>query len=628
MNSFTQLLYRTYKRFSDRTVMILIFVVSAVIHISFTIGMELPSIDPNEFGVLANTALFTGKDWSSLTSLIDYYGYIQGLLYVPFMLFTDDALAQYKAMLIFNGLLVSLVPVIAYKISLRLGIRRPWQSLTIAFCCGMYSTYLAHSKFVWNETICIVMIWIVALLILRCGDMKNKVAKHFCSVLTAFALAVTYASQERMFAVVIAAVLCILISRFVFRKKSVYLSSFLPTMVLFFLLEKVATGAVQTTLWLSDGKPLGNTFSQALSSLGEAFAPENIGNFFTVLFGHLYYFVSSTWGIGALALGLFFITTGSLIYRKFKHMELKYSTEYYFISFFAFFAVSISIFSSVLYKLEVDSLLTMQDTAIFGRYMDYAVPFAILAVLAYLFLYGLDFMKTLSAIISMSVIYTLFFLFSEEKILDATSTHISSVLALYPIRIGENISSLFTHNTFMLTTSCAFSLIALVIVVTCCSKRFRTRIIAFSLLVLVFYSSIYTAMAYLPMAADEAAEKNAPTVEISEYVYNKDDAPTVTVYSTTRHTATLLQFLNQNTLIIYKARAADIEENCFIVTPKNKQLNVADKNALGENIPLIKLAETDDFALYAYGERALAYARSQGDALAVMESPVSGELSE
>lgn len=618
MHKLSRLVYRLYKRLNDNMVMAIIFAISAAIHIIFSLGMSLPSVDPNEFGVLANTAFFTGKDWSSLTSLIGYYGYFQGLLYAPFMIFTDDAFVQYKAMVIFNGLLVSLVPVIAYKISLRFGIRRPWQSLTIAFCCGMYPTYLAHSKFVWNETICIVMVWVVALLIFSGADIKNKIGKSFYTILVALSLAVMYASHQRMFAVVIAALLCLVGARLFFKKKLVNFIIFIPSLIAFFLFERLVTGAIQQSLWLAEGGTvLNNTSTFALEGISQTLSPENIGAFFSTLFGHLYYFMTSTWGIGGLAFSLFIITICSYVYRKFKHMEQKYSRDFIALEIFAFFSVAISLVSSVFYKMETDPALTSQDTIIFGRYMDYVVPFAVLSVLVFLFTYGLDFVKILSSVITLGTTYGLFFAFSEDAMIAAVTTHISPVLALYPIRIGENISELLTHNTMLLTVSCALSAMALMIVVTCCSRKSRTHIIAMSMLVMVFYSSIYTAITYLPLCSEEAEAKNAPTVELSEYIYNKDDAPIVTAYSTTRHTATLLQFLNQNTLIIYKARAIDIEENCFIVAPVNKSVRVTLTSESGAQIPMIKLAQTDDFALYAYGERAVAYAQSQGDAIGV-----------
>ena len=84
-----------------------------------------------------------------------YYGYIQAIFYAPlFPIFGGNPLALYKAMLVVNGIIISFIPLLAYHLASKLGVNKVWQKIVIAFCSGLYITYVAHSKFIWNEAIC------------------------------------------------------------------------------------------------------------------------------------------------------------------------------------------------------------------------------------------------------------------------------------------------------------------------------------------------------------------------------------------------------------------------------------------------------------------------------------------
>ena len=155
-------LRRFYNSFGDRGVMMVIFTVSVIVHSLLTMHMELPAVNPDEIGVASVAAFYSGRDWSALMGQVYYYyGYVQAIFYAPLFLFFSNSYALYKACLIMNGVLMSFIPVIAYHVSTKLGVSRVWQKITVAFCCGAYITYIAHSKFMWNEAICSLLPWVL-----------------------------------------------------------------------------------------------------------------------------------------------------------------------------------------------------------------------------------------------------------------------------------------------------------------------------------------------------------------------------------------------------------------------------------------------------------------------------------
>ena len=157
-----QALKRFYSSFGDRGVMFVMFAVSVVTHSLLAMSLERPAVSPDEIGVASVAAFYSGRDWSALMGQGGYYyGYVQAIFYAPLFLLFNNSYALYKACLVMNGVLISFIPLIAYNISSRLGINSVWKKLVIAFCCGNYITYIAHSKFIWNEAICSLLPWVL-----------------------------------------------------------------------------------------------------------------------------------------------------------------------------------------------------------------------------------------------------------------------------------------------------------------------------------------------------------------------------------------------------------------------------------------------------------------------------------
>ncbi|MDR0222068.1 MAG: hypothetical protein LBI38_00820 [Oscillospiraceae bacterium] len=608
---------RIFRRIGDRGVLLLMFLAGVIAHTALALHMEAFSIIPDEFVSAAWASLFAGNGFGGIISRTDgYYGWLGALFYSPVMLVVRNPFVRYKAMLVINGIIASFIPLIAYKIAGGLGVKKAWMRVLTAAVCGMYPAVFAHTKFIWNETFCLVFPWVAALIITAACNAKNRVYKHFLSALLALTLTASVCAHPRLASVAAAAVAAALFARFYLKKKVIFLSSFIPALAVFSAGFFVLTGELVSLMWGSGGVILRNTLSDFFPVLERLFMgdADTWARLLKAAAGHLYYFTSSTWGLGVLGVCLFI---GALAGRRrvfgkekqpVKSAAVLSVNERFLV--FSAFALLSALFSgavSVLFKSGADGFTEYQDAVIFGRYMDGVIPLTPAFVICYVFLYGLDLRKLLPAIVALGGIYTAFFLLCARTLVNAPNVSVYHVLGLYPLRIGEKVDALITMDGLFLTVSAVFSLMALFIVFVCCAKRYRVRIISATVALIAFYSCAYTVAAYLPFVARTAREVNAPIHEASEYVYDSDDAPPLIALDVPERTAALLQFLNRGANVITKTDGDKIPENCFVVVESGYEF------APPPEVETAELGGAGGYVFYACGEKAIMYANSQSE---------------
>lgn len=587
-----------FLKIGDKGVMPLIYLAGLIAHTPFALRMEAMSVLPDEFGAVSWATLFAGGGVNGV--MPNYRGWMNALFYAPVMLVMRDSFTRYKAMLFINGAVISLIPVIVYAAAKKLGVEKAWHRVVAAFVCGVYPAVFAHSKFLWDETLCFLFPWLAAFIILTAFDLKNRAAKHFFSILSAFVIMAAIAANPRMLALAAAFFAVLIFAKLFLKKELVCLSTFLPSLALF-----------ATVFWIIAAK---------LSSLTGVsftdFAFKTGGSSFIELTaGHLYYFASATWGLGVLGVCLFaYSCAGNRRASKQNTKPRKKTAEEIrrerLIIFSAFALVSALFggFASVLSRFGEPGV--SQDAFIFGRIMDSFIPLVLMAALCDIFINGLDLRKLLTSVVALGGVYTAFFALTARELVNADKVDVASVISLYPLRIGERIRSLITADSLFLTVSSVFCVMAFFIVSVCCSsEKRRIRVISLSIAVISAYSCAYAAFLYLPFSAGEARERNRPVYEISEYLFDSADAPEVVAFDIPRSAAELLQFLNKNDSVIELSGAGDIPENCFLVMQKSGVPPFG--NGDNEKTDIILLGETDDYLVWAYGGKAAAYALSQ-----------------
>ncbi len=598
-----------YRKYGNKAVYPVIFLIFLIINIIGCAGLSYPATDPNELSVIAVSDHFLGRSWSGVMVSVDYYyGFLQGLIYTPIMLIFDDAKMQYSAILFLNSVMISFVPVIAYYISYKLKTGKIWKCLIASFVAGGYCCYFAHTKSAWTETISIVLPWVLIWLTLRTGDCKNKYTRFFMSLLTGTVAGLSFAAHTRLIAVVLALTLALILERVFFGKKIINFIGYFLSLIIITAGVIALSGEIQRDLWCAeDPSLLKNTIAEFLAGFPAAMENNGFLRFAETFSAQLYYFAASTWGLGAVSFCLFAAVLSACIKHKARKEPQTYENEVSLFAFYSVFTVIFTLIFSTFYRFRNDNSAIYQDSMMFGRFTDGIVPLAMIFVLIMLFTHSISVNKILGAGAVLGVIYFSFIMLAVPVILSCNSTRIAPVLGLYPLRVGAASTELLTFDSLLLTMSMSFCIMGILLVVISCTKKYRSIIISTIMSVVTVYSLIYISAAYLPICKAEAENLNESVVKLSESVFNQSGAPAITAYNISRHDALMLQFMNRNVSVKVTYDIESVPENSFLVVKAGEDVSALENS----RTPFLLVGSSETLRLYAYGERASAYMRSQ-----------------
>lgn len=582
-----------YSSFGDSGIMFILYAFSVVANCLLTWNMELPAIHPDEITVAGTAAFFAGKDWSALLASPHFSegltggGYIQALFYVPLFYLFNTPYAIYKAMLVVNSLLISFIPMIVYHIAAKLGVARVRHKLMISISCGMYVSYIVSGKYIWGESISALLCWVMLLCVFTAWDKKNKSTRFTMSVLLGFLFAVSYAADFQLLAVNAAILITVLLAHFVLREKVLNLVAFAGSAALSFVAERLVSGMLREKL--SGADP-----TLALSG--------SIGNFFSSLFSATYSFMTSSLGAGALALALSFVLILSLIregirkrvetpesntkvYEPIKH---KYSLRITLFALFQFLAVGcLEIFSSMF---VINSGSTITEISRSG---DNLAPFALFLVMVFAVQYGMELHQLFLGAGIYGYVCGAFALLSYGKMTDEQNVRVLS--DILPLKGIVEVTS--SPMTYLILSSCVFTLFALLMVFVSCSRKHRGILTAASLFSVFVLSAGYLSIAYLPKLGRENIERTAPYCEVFALLYNNSQSPPIVIYEAENELAATIQFLAKDTKVSIVKAGEEIPSSCLLVTYNKVQIpkGVTSYDNVGK---------TDTYTVYAFGEAA------------------------
>lgn len=545
---------------ADYIIVPALYAVTLVIHILMTLCTTIFNLTPDEYSVTAVAALANGYNWHDTVCTGGYYGYFQSLFYIPVFGMTDDPYMRYRIMLIINGALVSLVPVIVYWISSReLGIKRLF-SVLFAIACGWYPAYMLLTKYTWNETMCILLIWVFALLVFRGLGAKGTVSKQIFSALGGLTLAAAYATHGRMLALLAAGAVLQLVVYFSMRKTRVFcFSGFYAALALGVAGDYLIKHRLQSVLWrIDDGVTPTNTIEKMLSKLfafgeGGAGLAEGVSgvNFLNTLVGHLFYFISSTWGFGAICI-VAVISAIVLYYRKRpKKSALSSSAEdggpvdkrTAVFMWFALLAMGAIFVVSVCFKATSTLLTERGDTMIYGRYTEIFYPVAILAGLAVIYknLFGVA--HSFAAMCVASAVNVATVLWVMPVVTGADRFVSAMIMNIAPMRYGESMRSLLTQDSFIKIIITTMSMLFLWLLVGIIRRNDKNIQAFFSvpLAALLLYSGTYGYVCYTAPQSKNAANGANKISAAIDLVYGDFDS--VTCCGVTRERYVKGQFL-------------------------------------------------------------------------------------
>lgn len=594
-----------YAAFGDKGVMFILYAFSVVVNSLLAMSMELPAVYPDEISVAGIAAFYSGRDWSALLEQIGGgYGYVQALVYAPLFFLIKNPYVLYKAMLIINGIMVSFIPLIVYHLAAKFGVMRVRYKLLIALCCGMYVSYISDSKYIWNESVTSLLVWVLVLCLFSAWDKKNRYTRFTMSVLSGFICAAAYAANTRMLAVVIALILTVLMSRLMFKEKIVNLPVFCVSLAVSFAAEFFARSWIVQQVW--------NGAEVSAEVISERLGPT--GNFFGVIFSHLYAFMTSTCGMGALAAALtvillyvwFYETlkarekppeNGTRVYEPVKH---KYGLRITIFGLFQFLAIASASVVSALFTFSGGK--SAEDAAIFGRGTDNVAPLALFLVLVFVFLYGIDLKKLFFG----AVIYgyaCVCFAAVGYPLVSELGQSLNFPVPIVLGETGENASGAAPAMSYVIMSSCVFTLLALIIVFTSCSRKHRTVLISLTMLAVMTWTAGYSGIITLPRSSAESAEAAEPYKDVFRLLYNDPQSPPIIAYETEPRLAAALQFLAPDTRVsVMRRDGGRVPESCLLIAENGVE-------APFEGGSYDMVGRTNKYTVYAYGESARDFIR-------------------
>ena len=597
-----------YAAFGDRGVMFILYAFSVVVNALMTMCMELPAVFPEEISAAGIAAFYSGKNWADMLGQIGVRGgYIQSLLYTPLFLVFDNPYVLYKAMLVVNALIVSFIPLISYHLATKLGVERVRQKLLAALSCGMYVSVLTRSKIITGDAISCLMVWILIMCVFAAWDKKNRYTRFTMSILTGFLCAVAFAANAGLIAAVLAIILTVIISRVFFKEKLMNIPAFAFSLAVSFVAEHFARILVMS--------------SAANSAQETLFVQANFSGAMERIFGEIYMFMTESFGMGALAAALFaaiifawiregiknketVLENGTKVYEPVKH---KYSIRLTILALYQFLTVVI-----LTIVLPIISFTGLNTSVGIGERTQVVAPIALFFVLIFVFRYAIDIRKLLLGTGIYAYACLCFGLTNSQTVLAAVQGKLPE---LTPFRFGEDVLFEPAGMSFIIMSSCVFSVFVLLIVFTSCARKYITRFVSITMLGILIYNTAYAAFMYLPRTAEHFAEEREPYKKVGELLYNDSQSPPIIVYETDKELGAALQFLKLEASVKVIKKSDKVPESCLLVVKSGVKAPFE-----GGSYDIV--GKTDAYTVYAYGESARDFIRYS--AASAGGSPQSG----
>ena len=591
-----------YNSFGDRGVMFILYALAVVTNALPAVFAELPSVFPDEINVAGVAAMYSGRDWSGLLkNFSGGSGYVQALFYTPLFWVIKNPYALYKAMLVINALLIGFIPLIAYHLAGKFGVMRVRRKLLIALCCGVYVAHTINTKFIWNETLTCLVGWLLALCLFSAWDKSSRSSRAGLSALTGFLCALAYASNKRLISIVLALVLTVILARLILREKLVNLPVFGLALAAAFTAEHFLRRMVEQSLWVD-------------VSAGVSLDAGASGRFFGVFFTHIYAFMTSSFGAGALAAAIFVVMIfsylsegikerqktlddGTKVYEPIKH---KYSTKLTVFALFQFLAAGCASVTSAFFAFGTGR--SAAESEVFGRYTDNIAPFAIFLVLAYVFLYGIDLVKPLIGAGVYGYSCLCFAIAGYPLAQISNQFTYSSLFGLFRMNVMEEGSGNSSGMVCIIMSSLVFTLYALIMVFISCTRGKRTTLVTGTVFCVLMAATAYASTVYIPNVCVENSESLTSSKNVMELLFNDSQSPPIVVYETEEQVAATLQFLAPDTRVIMLERGGKVPEACLLIAENGV-------HAPFEGGSYDVVGSTDTFTVYAYGDSARDFIR-------------------
>lgn len=341
----------------------------------------------------------------------------------------------------------------------------------------------------------------------------------------------------------------------------------------------------------------------------------HVTGFFGVFFSHIYAFMTSTFGMGAIAGALFVILIMTRVTETIKHrgkpaendtkvyepIKHTYGLRITIFALFQFLTLICTSGVSALYSFNTGA--SSDAAAVFGRYTDNIAPFSMFLVLVFVFLYGIDLKKLLFSTAVYAYACLCFALVGYPLVSGEDGRLTAATTGLVPFDIGSVGSTAeLTGMSYVIMSSCTFTMLALLMVFASCSRRHRSMLMSLSILAVIAYTSAFSGLVYLPAVGEESAERVEPYVEVSRLLYNNPQSPPIVTFETAPELAATVQFLVPDTRVTMLKSNGRVPDSCLLIAENGVE-------APFEGGSYDMVGRTARYTVYAYGESARSFMR-------------------
>ncbi|WP_251391942.1 hypothetical protein [Mediterraneibacter agrestimuris] len=422
------MLVHFYKKYikSNTAKYFMLFTLVFILNAMFAIRMRGPMFS-DEIGHLSSVEYLVGNDWSDYVKNVGlgYYKYGTAILYFPLYLLIQDRTFLYISMLLFNSIILALIPCIIFKIEIDfLNIKDDRKAMLIAFMLGVMPSSLILSKTVLSETLLSFLSWLILLFLLICFHCGKNWERHILSITIGFLSVYAYITHARGIVVTILLFMLVFLLRYWKKISVINIPSYLLGIFIGWSVDSVLGNFLKSHIW--NGNINYNSTQEILSGWAHIdFFFSGLKTIVYTLFGWLYSTCSSSYGLAIW--GIVFVVI--FLYKYFKAgKETEKIKEdeviiyiYTILYFVGGFALGIIFMGLGTYRIIYHGEMLRLDQIIYVRYV--MVPIQLLTFIAAYQLTEKDYLKKYknTSIKAIVLINFIFFFFISDFLHEGTA---------------------------------------------------------------------------------------------------------------------------------------------------------------------------------------------------------------
>lgn len=570
-----------------------IFVLTFLVHMFFILKLWAPQY-VDEYRTFLTGEFLAGRYDLSLLHAYEeanlYYGFGQVLFYIPFFWIFRSMDAVFKAALIFNGIVMSLIPVLAARIfRMVLSEYSELQRAGLAFSVGMFSPLIYSSKTVTNETFLLFFPILMLYLLVVLLENENKKKKIVISVLLGLCSMWMYTLNARGLAITFSVFVCVAYIEIIKKERKIsvfsYAAASAGVYIINYFMNKYIIRLFHRPF---SGTGVRNNDINLLKRIKQL----HISGFFTAVSswsGNWFYIVIVSGGLLALLVAVVFVKQKETIERNI----LIYALADTIITCGMLFCVNYNTYSN--------PKTAKIDKYMYGRYYDLLIPVILIVGIYFLAKYA-DLLRTyiitMFIIVCTGVLGTVCF----ANILIKTGSRAIRVLNIGTLTAFLG-NSFVTHPSRLHFLSVSVAILIIYTVLTILFKNKKPLIAA-----LLFSGFFMFATSYVMASSRDTSAYNKDCLDIyrnafSEYAELNESYKTIYfIYENGTQRGVNVQYALRDWKIAqvdiesdYNLNLDMLEKNTFILTKTEMLLDL-----LYEDCKFAK--EENGIFIYVYGQ--------------------------